>query len=313
MKISGFTMCKNAEKLYYPVKQSIMSALPLVDEFIVALGDNEEGDNTKDEILSINDPKIKIIDTKWDLEKFPNGMENAHQTDIALKQCKGDWCLYLQADEVLHENDLPKIRNRCEELLENKEIDGMVFKYRHFWGDYDHFHNNHGWYKKEIRIVRNDKDIHSYKSAQSFRKLYNFDGLNYRTEENVKKLNVAKLDAYIYHYGWVRPPKLMRKKNIALDTIHKGEKGASEIHGNLPEEFDYGNMLKIPVFRGTHPSVMKSWIEKFDWGEKLRYDNNKKLERKKFKHEMFKYKLISVIENVLGITFGSKNYIQKRA
>ena len=107
MKISGFSMAKNANKLYYPVKQAILSALPLVDEFIIALGDSDDDDKTREEIESINSDKIKIIDTVWDIVKYPRGMEHAHQTDIAKDHCKGDWLLYLQSDEVIHENTFP--------------------------------------------------------------------------------------------------------------------------------------------------------------------------------------------------------------
>ena len=32
--ISGFSMCRNADSLYYPVKESIESVLPIVDEFV---------------------------------------------------------------------------------------------------------------------------------------------------------------------------------------------------------------------------------------------------------------------------------------
>ena len=100
--ISGFSMGKNAMKLYYPMKQSVMSILPIVDEFIVVLGDSDEDDITRKEILSIGSDKIKIIDTVWDIEKYPRGMENAHQTDIAIEHCSGEWLFYLQSDEVMH-------------------------------------------------------------------------------------------------------------------------------------------------------------------------------------------------------------------
>src|SRR3972149_1881605 len=136
MTISGFTIAKNADKLYYPVKQSIMSVLPIVDEFIVALGDCDNDDHTRREIESIESDKIKIIDTIWDIEKYPDGTENAHQTDIAKNACSGNWLFYLQADEVVHEKYLPAIKKRCEELLNDKKIDGLLFQYRHFWGDY---------------------------------------------------------------------------------------------------------------------------------------------------------------------------------
>jgi hypothetical protein len=59
MKVSGFTFVKNAVKYGYPVVESIKSILPIVDEFIVCLGDSE--DNTTELIKGINSPKIKII------------------------------------------------------------------------------------------------------------------------------------------------------------------------------------------------------------------------------------------------------------
>ena len=128
MKISGFSMVKNATKLYYPVRQAVESILPLVDELVIAIGDCDADDTTRKEIESIGSDKIKIIDTKWDLKKYPRGMENAHQTDIAKEYCTGDWLFYLQADEVVHEKYLPVIRKRCEELLNDKEIEGILFK-----------------------------------------------------------------------------------------------------------------------------------------------------------------------------------------
>src|SRR5664279_5380666 len=136
MKISGFTMGKNVSKLYYPIKASIMSILPIVDEFIVVLGDSDVDDFTRKEIEGIADPKIRIIDTVWDIEKYPRGMEHAHQTDIAKSYCSGDWLFYLQADEVVHEKDLHAIKSRCEELLNDKSVEGLLFDYYHFWGDY---------------------------------------------------------------------------------------------------------------------------------------------------------------------------------
>ncbi|MFH2096257.1 MAG: hypothetical protein ABIJ16_11170 [Bacteroidota bacterium] len=315
MKISGFTMAKNADKLYYPVRESILSILPIVDEFIVAIGDCDADDNTRKLVESISSPKVKIIDTVWDLNKYPGGTENAHQTDIAREQCRGDWLFYLQADEVVHEKDLPVIRKRCTELLDDSETEGLLFNYRHFWGDFDHCHNSHAWYKKEIRIIRNHPDIHSWESAQSFRCIPEFDGKNYRQQEGTYKLKVRELNAFIYHYGWVRPPDLMAKKNKALDTIHKGEEKVRELEEQGAYVFDYGPLNKIPEFRGTHPAVMKDWIEKTGWKDKLQYSGKIKPGRRKHKHERCKYRMLSYIENTFlkGRTIGGfKNYILVR-
>lgn len=258
MKISGFGMAKNATKLYYPVKESVMSILPMVDEFIFALGVCDTDDDTRQQLESIDSPKLKIIDTHWDIEKYPRGMEHAHQTDLAKSYCTGDWLFYLQADEVIHEKYLPLINNRCQELLEDREIEALLFNYIHFWGDYYHYHRSHGWYKKEIRIIRNLPDIHSWESAQSFRRIPAFDGVSYRKKEGSFKLKVAEVDATVYHYGWVRPPSLMEKKNKALNINHMGiEKVAQLEKIQKSLTFNYGPLNKLKVFKGDHPEVMK--------------------------------------------------------
>lgn len=305
-------MARNAARLYYPIREAVLSALPLVDEFVVALGDCDPDDTTRAQIESIGSEKIRIIDTVWDLERYPNGTENAHQTDIAKNACSGDWLLYLQADEVLHEDDLPTIRRRCHDLLDDDEVEGLLFKYRHFWGDYNHYHHSHGWYPHEIRIIRNDPEIHSWESAQSFRRIPNFDGVHYRQQEGTYKLKVASVDAWIYHYGWVRPPEFMQRKNRALDTVHKGEKRVDELYRERPPEFDYGPLSQLSTFQGTHPEVMRERIAAFDWGDRLDYgDKPERPERPRHKHERFKYRMLTFLEQNLrgGKQIGGfKNY-----
>lgn len=301
MKISGFTMGKNVSKLYYPIKESIESILPIVDEFVIALGDSDEDDNTLELINSINSDKIRIVNTTWDLEKYPNGMENAHQTDIAKETCTGDWLFYLQADEVVHEKYLDQIVEQCEKYLNVKEVDGFLFNYMHFFGDYNHFNDHHGWYPEEIRIVRNDKEIHSYISAQSFRRIPDFNGLTYRQKEGTSKLNVIKLDSYIYHYGWVRPPEYMQAKARSLETIHKGKETVERIYSERSLKFDYGNMNLYKRFKGTHPKVMSEFVSKFDWANELHFEKDYKPKREEMKHEKFKNRVLTFIEQkILG-------------
>ena len=315
MKISGFTMGKNALKLYYPMRHSVESILPLVDEFVVVLGDSDTNDRTRAEIESIGSDKIRIIDTVWDIEKYPRSMEHAHQTDIAMSHCSGDWLFYLQSDEVVHERDHERIRKRCEELLDNRSVEGLLFRYRHFWGDYQHVQDGHCWYRKEIRIVRRQPDLHSWESAQSFRRIPDFDGLNYRQQAGTYKLKVAEVDAEIFHYGWVRPPRVMQNKIKAFRTNHRGYASVAvqEARHHFDAVFDYGNLNKYTVYNGTHPAVMKPWIEKFDWKGQLRF-SGPLVSTNPFraKHDRFKYRVISWIEKKLlgGRRLGEfKNYI----
>ena len=304
MKISGFTMGKNALKLYYPMRQSVESILPLVDEFVVALGDSDADDITRAEIEAIGSEKIRILDTVWDIEKYPRGMEHAHQTDIAMKHCKGDWLFYLQSDEVVHERDLEPIRKRCEELLDDHEIEGLLFRYRHFWGDYKHVQDGHCWYRKEIRIVRNLPEVHSWESAQSFRKIPDFDGVNYRQQAGTYKLHVADVNAEIFHYGWVRPPRVMQNKIKAFSTNHRGKESveALEATHHFDRIYDFGNLSKDTVYTGTHPAVMQPWMAKFDWKEQLRFSGPTQSQNPlKANQDRSKYRVISWIErNLLG-------------
>jgi len=309
LKISGFSFVRNGAKLYYPTVEAIQSILPICDEFVIAVGKGDEDDITRDLIAAIDDPKVKIIDTLWDEKYFKRGIINSIQTDIAMQQCTGDWLFYVQADEVVHEKYLPVIRQRCEQLLNNHEVEGLVFKYKHFWGDYNHYHQGHGWYPHEIRIVRNLPNIHSYQSAQSFRWFDFYD--NPRQETGTRKLNVASVDAEIFHYGWVRPPHLMQNKRKSLDSVHWGLKRAGEYYEKQKDYFDYGPLNLLATYKDTHPQVMQEMISRLDWEDKLQNEGKPDKSRQPHKHEKAKYRLLSWIEKNFnrGNHFGEfKNY-----
>lgn len=299
MTISGFSFVRNGVKLYYPVVESIKSILPICSEFVVVVGRGDPDDTTREEIATIEDPKVHIIDTEWDEEQYTRGSVHARQTDIAKEACSGDWCFYLQADEVVHEKDLPVIEERCRELNDDVEVEGLLFKYRHFWGDYDHYHRGAGWYPNEIRIVRNLPEIHSWQSAQSFR--YFSEYRHPRQEEHTRKLQVAESGAEIFHYGWVRPPERMQRKNTEFKSIHWGKKRARDYSEKAPELFDYGPLALVPKYRGTHPEVMQDRINDFYWADQLQYTGSPNPHRNKHKHEQLKYRILRWLERTLGL------------
>ena len=309
MKISGFSFVRNGEKLYYPTVEAIKSILPICDEFVIAVGKGDEDDHSRELIAAIDDPRVKIIDTVWEEKYCHRGMIISYHTDIAMQACSGDWLFYVQADEVVHEKYLPVIKARCEELLPDPRVEGLLFKYKHFWGDYDHYHGGHGWYPYEIRIVRNLPQIHSYQSAQSFRWFDSYD--NPRQETGTRKLYVAKVAAEIYHYGWVRPPHLMQNKRRALDSVHWGKDKAEAYYANAPQYFDYGPMDRLAVFTGTHPAVMQEMIARMDWQDKLQKSGKPNPFREPHKHDKLQIRLLSLVEKYLngGRQIGTfKNY-----
>jgi hypothetical protein len=282
MKISGFTMVRNAGKLYFPIRACIESVLPLVDEFIVALGAGDADDDTLEQIEAIGSDKIQIYHRVWDEKLFKDGAIFREETTFALQQCTGDWCIYLQADEVVHEADLPKIKAACIKYQDDKEVEGLLISYHHFFGDYEHEVISHGFYANEIRIVRNGIGVESYKDAISFR-------------IHDRKMKVAEIDVPFYHYGWVRPPGTMTKKRNVQHDMHHGKEGGVAHH--TQDLYQYGPLGRLDQFKGTHPAVMKDWIAKFDWAHQLDYGKkNALLNREPYKHERLKYRIVSFLE-----------------
>jgi len=249
MKVSGFTFIRDGIKLDFPFIESIRSILPVCDEFIVNVGDSSDG--TLEAVEGINDPKIKVINSNWDEKLFVKGKINAVETNRALSHCEGDWAFYLQADEVVHEKWLPVVLEAMRDNLNDTRIQGLLFDYVHFWGDYYRYQIAHGWYTSEVRIIRNKIGIQSWSSAQGFRL-------------NEKKLLVAHTGAEIYHYGWVRDPSIMLDKQKALNRLHHGS-AVTEEEFRGRSFFNYGSLEHLAKFKGTHPSVMKERIAGKSW------------------------------------------------
>ncbi|MEO0260583.1 MAG: hypothetical protein ABIM77_07580 [candidate division WOR-3 bacterium] len=244
MKISGFTFLYNVLKNDYPFIESIKSLLPLVDEYIILLLESDDG--TEEKLIENFDKKMKIIKIKKEEIKFP--VSFGYYTTMALRNCAGDFCFYLQADEVLHEKYIPYIKEALNFFKNRNHVEGFLLKYKHFFGNYNFYHEGYGWYEKEIRIVRNLPYIFSYRNAKSFRK--NING-------KIKRLKCILLDAYIYHYGWVKEKEKMIEK---LDYFHKikGEKWDKKIDD--PYKDTYG----LKIFKGEHPECMRERIKNFN-------------------------------------------------
>lgn len=288
MKVAGFTFIRNAVKNDYPVVEAITSILPLCDEFIVALGNSDDG--TDKLIEGIGSPKIKIINTVWNETLREGGAVFAAETDKAFNAISpdADWAFYIQGDECVHEKYLSVIKKEMEDSLADERVEGLLFKYMHFYGSYDYYGHSRRWYRREIRVLRNKKGVYSYRDAQGFR----IDG---------RKLNVKLIDAYIYHYGWVKPPAGLKNKLRNFNQFYHDDNWLAE---NLPEtfEFDYKNADRLVPFTGTHPAVMQKRINATNW--KLDIDLSALEKRMPFRR-----KLLQKVEDLTGWRVSEyKNY-----
>ncbi|MCX6252800.1 MAG: glycosyltransferase family 2 protein [Bacteroidetes bacterium] len=251
MQVTGFTFIRNAILYDYPVVESIRSILSLCDEFVVAVGKSD--DNTRELIASMNSPRIKIIDTVWDESLKEGGAVLAKETNKALDAISPEstWAFYIQADEVIHEQYLERLMLDMERYKNDLAVEGLLLNYLHFYGSYDYTGDSRRWYRKEVRIIRNDRHIRSYRDAQGFRK-------------NGKPLIVQPVKATIYHYGWVKPPEFQQAKQQYFNRLWHDEKWIAE-HIASGKTFDYSRIDTLAKFTGTHPAVMKDRIEKKNW------------------------------------------------
>lgn len=251
MKVSGFTFVRNAVKYDYPVREAITSILPLCDEFVVCLGNSD--DETEALIRSIDSGKIRIVHSVWDDSLREGGRVLAVETDKAFDAvaADSDWAFYIQADEVVHEKYHDAIRLGMQKWKDDDRVEGLLFSYVHFYGTYHYVGDSRRWYRNEIRIIRNDKSIRSWKDAQGFRK-------------NGEKLAVKKIPAEIYHYGWVKSPEKQQEKQKNFHKLWHTDETVQRMTGPA-DTFDYSGIDSLTLFKGTPPAVMNDRINRMDW------------------------------------------------
>lgn len=285
MKISGFTFIRNGSTLGYPFVPSIRSLLPLCDEVIVNVP--QSTDDTLEQVKAIGDPKIRIIETEWNQEQHTKGRALSHHTNLALRECIGDWCVYIQGDEVLHEASIPPMRAAMEAELTHHEVQGLLADYTHFYGSYWTTVYSFGWYYKEVRVVRRTPNIQSVGDAQGF-----------RTRDG-QKLRVKASGGQYYHYGFALQPGQMRQKKSNLASLY-GDAPSKALE--RPAAF-YDDDQKVKPFQGAHPAVMRELVAAADWT----YTSRNPLIR--FRRNYFWEDIALLFKQCTGISLGvHKNY-----
>jgi hypothetical protein len=288
MKVTGFTFLRNAIVNDYPAREAILSVLPLCDNFIIALGNST--DETAEMVKQIDPKKIRTIDTVWDDSIREGGRVFADETNKALAQMPADtdWMIYIQGDEAIHEEYLPLIKKEMEQELNNPNVEALLLKYKHFYASYDYLAESRRWYRREVRIIKNLSGVRSYRDAQGFR-------------INDRKLKVKLIDAYIYHYGWVKPPKGLQGKVRNFNQFYQTPEWIEE---NYPvqDTYDMHNADRLVHFKGSHPKVMQSRVAAANW----KFDKDLTKETPKMS---FRRKVLQKIEDLTGLRlFEYRNY-----
>lgn len=282
MLISGFTVIRNARKLGYPVVESIRSILPIVDEYVVGVGQSD--DDTRALVESIGDPKLRLFDAHWNMSAPRRGRLLAEKTNEALARCRGEWCFYLQADEVVHERYLPALRERCERLRDDPRVEGLLFDYLHFYGSYSVIATARSAYRHEVRIVRRAAGPVSVGDAQSF-----------LLGEERRKPWVRRAEATVHHYGWVLPPAGIHRKLENQATLYEREELAPR-----EETREARQVYGLRPFAGSHPAVMRERIAAQEW------EFEPRLDLRQWNRRDYRFFLSDLVERATGRRFGER-------
>jgi hypothetical protein len=283
--LSGFTIVRNAVKLDFPIIPAIKSVLAVCDEVVVNVGKSD--DETRDLVTSIDDPRIRILDTVWDFTKKNEmlGMETLR----AMHACRGSWGIYIQADEVLHEDGAKILKNMVAECDGDERVEGLLVNYLHFYGGLDIVARNRRWYRREVRCLRLGRDIRPYQGAQGF-----------RVGPEFRKIRARPTDAVMFHYGWARPAKAIREKYEASKVIYPWSKERSEM------EQKRGYLEWLPLltqFDGRHPTVAQEWVDA------RAHDPERIIGPRAFRAEHIRFYLSDWIERLTGTrVFEFRNY-----
>lgn len=283
VKVSGFTIVRNAIKLDFPVQASIRSILPICDEVVVNVGRSE--DATLDLVREIGDPKIRILETEWDMTRRNTVL--GHETHRAMRACTHPWGVYIQADEVLHERGAEELAAAIQSSDGDQRIEGLLVRYLHFYGGFETVATHRRWYRREVRAVRlaPELDIRPYQGAQGF-----------RVGPTCRKIRARLTGAEMFHYGWARPAQALREKRDLGRIMYPWR----DADASLPL---LAWMPGLKRFRETHPKAAHQWIE-------VRHsDPERIIAPRRFRWRFMRYYLSTAIERLTGIrAFEFRNY-----
>lgn len=241
-RIAGFSIIRNATLLDFPLEASILSVLPAVSQFVLAVGRSEDDTLDRVRALMAQEPKLKLIETEWDFSR--GSLVLSQQTDLALQACDADWGIYIQADEVLQDGGAEKLARLIEKVHARGEVEGVIVDYLHFYGGLDRIAVSRRWYRREVRAIRLDVGVHSHGDAQGF-----------RVGESERRVRCVSSGVKMFHYGWARPEWVLRTKRNQDRTIYATEQRKDPDRPLLPW------MPGMREFTGEHPRPVQPWVK----------------------------------------------------
>lgn len=246
-KLCGVIIAKNAIKYDYCVKESILSMLGVCDYVICAYVESE--DNTLEILEGIDAQNFKILKLMEDDWNFYNDKHRlSYITNIAIQEADRmgfAYVLYVQADEVLHEDSYLPIRKAIEE-------------------------NHEGYLCNRINLWKSPNlyiDVPQERKPCST-EVIRLAKASYRAYDDAENISaqVHSLldDVVIWHYGFVRKAEVMKDKITNMQVSVFGMGSADEKltwSETFNPDFWFNPLTDLKPIKGEHPKVIQEWIK----------------------------------------------------
>jgi hypothetical protein len=192
MLLSIYTAVRNGLYYDFHIVEMLRHHLPLADEIVVHEGYSDDG--TYEAIANI-DPKIRIVRSHW--EKPGRSHEwYLPIKDRARRECRGEWCILVDADEFIPEWQFDDIRR----FLSTFRGDLAAFRIVDFYANYKVMSIKPLCWRKMI-LHRNLPNIENWG-----------DGANVRLQGQPFDWNDQELRFTVHHFGSVRRAERLREK-----------------------------------------------------------------------------------------------------
>jgi hypothetical protein len=268
----------NIFEMDYPLEAAVISALGVCDEAVIVVGQSQ--DTTRHFVYQMQEDygeeKIKVVETYI---HFDRGWEE-RWWNLASAYTAAEWLFWLDADEAIHEYDVPLIK----ETMRKPEVELIRFPFLHFYASKDYTlrmplktNTRMGRRSAGFRIVNWCTDEHPNHSA--CQAVFGLKG----KQENANSWsgpNIVEVMAPIYHYGWCRKPLALAMSRAKHRAWYADGGGLED--GRLPEVKPFDFRIKdrlangqIAQWQGNHPAVMDSWFKQheflWNYGDKKMY------------------------------------------
>ena len=240
--ISGYTTASDVVDRDYCITECVESLAAVCDEVVVGYSQSSD---TTGELLSdlcYRIPNLRIVSAPADFSVRNGGYKWVMSwTESVRRQLKGDYQVYLDADEVID----PLCADEIRDAASRKRA--LICTRLNFWGRLDRITpNGHFCGHKVIRCAPTRFELPSDYPV----------GCPVETQSH-------KSDVRIFHYGTLRKPDAFHRKSMVFQQTLSGTysqklDAAMKAGGHWSDHFTFPE--PFIQFDGKHPLVAHRWL-----------------------------------------------------